>query len=292
MIFGARKRGASCYTSFSAFVERISTMIASGGLVPHPPLLVPEIGRENFADVAATVAAMEKLADLVCSAKPDLLIMSSPHHPRARPDSVGIVSAAKLKGDFGRFGASQVRLEFDGSPDAAKLLLETELPLQTQEIETGDLDWGFTVFLNYLRRTTSNTKLLPLSMTWGSPRSHFEFGNRLAKVLAQSLADYRIAYVASGDLSHCTRRGIGREYDPYGRVFDDLVVKAVKTRDTGEFLSLSEAELARARQCGAMSYAAAMGFYSSVECDWNYLSYEDPFGVGYLVAGFEVIEVA
>ena len=256
--------------------------------MPHPPLLIPEIGRENLADVSATIAAMEKLAIIVRDSKTDLVVMSSPHHPSARSGAVGVVSAEHLNGDFGRFGAGHVRLSFDGAPELARIILESALPIKTWEISLGELDWGFTVFLYYLQRAGAKPKILPLSMTWGSVCDYFEFGKRLSERLNALASDVRISYVASGDLSHCTRRGIGREYDPYGRIFDDLVGEAVRTRDTTALLALSEADLSRARQCGAMSFAAAMGFYSGVDCAWNHLSYQDPFGVGYLVASFEI----
>ena len=48
-------------------------------LAPHPPLLIPEIGKDDIRAVKATQKGMEELARRVGCAEPDVVIVISPH---------------------------------------------------------------------------------------------------------------------------------------------------------------------------------------------------------------------
>ena len=48
-------------------------------MVPHPPIILPEIGRGEEKKIAETTASYEKAADLAASLKPDTLVIASPH---------------------------------------------------------------------------------------------------------------------------------------------------------------------------------------------------------------------
>ncbi|MEP0813291.1 MAG: hypothetical protein HRF49_01320 [bacterium] len=263
-------------------------MLVTGGIVPHPPVLVPEIGCDRLAEVAATSEALSRLAARVGDASPDVVIMSGPHHPRARHGRAGVVSAAKLRGDFADFGCPDVSRSVDGSPELAAAVLAAVLPLETHEIKSGELDWGYLVFLDAAARLGYRPVVLPISLAWAPLIACFQFGAALAEALQKAFPAKRLSWVASGDLSHCTRKGMGREYDPWGKKFDEIVVAAVRDWHPDAILSISGPELVKAMQCGAPSFAAGMGFYSRAEAAPCVLSYEDPFGVGYLVAQIEV----
>ncbi len=263
-------------------------MIASGGLVPHPPLLVPEVGKDDLISVASTVAAMRELADNLARENPDLVIMSSPHHPAARSGNIAVVTAEQLFGDFSRFGAPQVKVSCKGAPEFGTRLLDSIKGHSLRESSYSELDWGFTVFLVYAKEAGLKSAVLPLAVAWGSLKECYKLGVGIADLAKSYGETLRIAYVASGDLSHCTRQQPIREYDPYGAVFDESIADAVKTRNPSLLLEHKETDLIRAKQCGACSFAVALGFYEGEESNWRLLSYEDPFGVGYLVAHFEV----
>jgi MEMO1 family protein len=263
-------------------------MIASGGLVPHPPLLVPEVGRNDLNSVAGTVSAVRKLADALARENPDILIMSSPHHQAGRSGNIAVITSESLSGDFSRFGASDVKVNFSGAPDFAKRILSEIKGYPLKESSSSELDWGYTVFLSYAKNAGLKSSLLPLAISWGNLKDCYQLGIGIAGIARSYDGDLKVAYVASGDLSHCTRQQPTREYDPYGAVFDESIVDAVKQRNPSLLLEHKEADLIRARQCGACSFAVAMGFYEGNDSKWRFLSYEDPFGVGYLVAHFEV----
>ncbi len=270
-------------------------MLVSGGLVPHPPVLVPEVGRERLEDVSATLGALDSLIDVVALEKPDALIMSGPHNQAARLDEVGVIASSNLSGDFSRFGAAGTKIEARGCPEiAAAVLAEfgnagSKESIAAFEVPDGFLDWDFSVFLSLASRRGFVAPVLPLIIAWGNLRDWFEFGGLLRRFLDATFPDLRIGFVASGDLSHATRHGAPAGYHPFGAKFDEMFCDAVISGDLAAILDLPGEDLALARQCGAPGFACAMGFYGEGGARQELLSYEDPFGVGYLVSIFRVV---
>ena len=94
-------------------------------------------------------------------------------------------------------------------------------------------------------------------------------------------------FVASGDLSHALTHEAPAPYDPRGKLFDDEVVQLL---GTGDFLGLTRMDsilLEGAAECGLRSFITLGGFLGDdALVDPRVLSYEGPFGVGYMVARF------
>ena len=106
----------------------------------------------------------------------------------------------------------------------------------------------------------------------------------------------RVVYVASGDLSH-RLPGSHYGYDPRGVEFDGLVADSFAAGEWRGLLSI-DPELAKAAgECGYRSLAVLSGVVAAVQASGaetrnRLLSYEGPFGVGYLVGEVEIAESA
>ena len=48
-------------------------------IMPHPPVLLPQVGRGREAEISATARAMEEAAAQAALWAPDVLIVASPH---------------------------------------------------------------------------------------------------------------------------------------------------------------------------------------------------------------------
>ena len=59
--------------------------------------------------------------------------------------------------------------------------------------------------------------------------------------------------------------------------------------DTEGILNLDSELIERAGECGLRSFVILLGVLDGLEIKPEILSYEGPFGVGYLVASFEVV---
>ena len=82
--------------------------ILAAYMVPHPPMIVPKIGKGSEKQITKTIHAYEEVADEIAALKPETIIISSPHSI-LYADYFHISPGTDATGNFGRFGAPQVR---------------------------------------------------------------------------------------------------------------------------------------------------------------------------------------
>jgi len=56
--------------------------IVFAGIAPHPPIMVPEVGRDAIADVRTSIDAMSDLTGRVIRSGAETIVIISPHAPR------------------------------------------------------------------------------------------------------------------------------------------------------------------------------------------------------------------
>ena len=79
-------------------------------ILPHPPLIIPTVGRGQERRVQSTIDAYRAAAQQVVKWKPEVLIVSSPHTVMYA-DYFHISPGAGASGSMASFGAPQTRLE-------------------------------------------------------------------------------------------------------------------------------------------------------------------------------------
>ncbi len=146
-------------------------------------------------------------------------------------------------------------------------------------------DWGFNVPLHFLTSTINHqsSDLKPYLTDFESPKVHFERGKELFKNLPSK---QRIAWIASGDMSHRLKEDGPYGFHPSGPKFDQKFIKLLKAKDVQGILNLPERLVEEAGECGLRSFCLLLGALEASKVKWQpkILSYEGPFGVGYLVA--------
>lgn len=251
-----------------------------GCICPHPPLLIPEIGAASLGKVAATVAAMQRLAEKV--GEPETVVVISPH-----TDGYGDVHVVKtsprLSGDFGRFRCPEVSFSYDTDVPFAELMLALAGDYRQLQMRPDDgdvLDWGVLVPLSFLK--VRQIVSLSIVNTYPPHRSLGQLVRRCAEELRRDTL-----FLASGDLSHALMHGAPAPYDPRGKLFDDEVVEFLKVGDFAALGRMDPILREGAAECGLRSIIALGGFLGGdAIVEPEVLSYEGPFGVGYLVACF------
>jgi AmmeMemoRadiSam system protein B len=98
----------------------------------------------------------------------------------------------------------------------------------------------------------------------------------------------RIAVVASGDLSHRLTKDAPAGYSPIGKEFDKKIIKLLKEKKIKEILNLDPKFVDQAGECGFRSILILLGVFKDINFDFDVLSYQGPFGIGYLVANFKI----
>ena len=76
-------------------------------MVPHPPMIIPAVGKGSEKQVAETIRAYQEVAADIARLRPETVIISSPH-TALYADWFHISPGKAAAGDFGRFGAPQV----------------------------------------------------------------------------------------------------------------------------------------------------------------------------------------
>ncbi|MCK8824382.1 AmmeMemoRadiSam system protein A [Fuchsiella alkaliacetigena] len=267
------------------------------GLSPHPPLLVPEIGGRRLKEIQDTQLAMQSFAKQVAQVEPDLVITISPHGP-VFSDAISILNISQLKGDFAQFGFPDLELSYDLAEDVIEDIVrfakEEEITVaridkaSTNKFNVSSkLDHGVLVPLYYLREAgVKEVPLLPLTMGMLPYTELYKFG-KILQLLSEQW-DYRIALIASGDLSHRLTADAPAGFSPQGKEFDQKIVEILKEDKVAEIFDLEQSLIEKAGECGLRPIVMMLGALDGLAVDNKFLAYEGPFGVGYAVASYRI----
>ena len=79
-------------------------------MVPHPPMIVPDVGQGDEKRVQKTTDSYEMVAKRIAELKPDTIVISSPHTVMYG-DYFHISPGSGAKGDFASFRAPGVKFD-------------------------------------------------------------------------------------------------------------------------------------------------------------------------------------
>lgn len=257
---------------------------------PHPPVIVHEVGQGRESETHRTIAALEEVAQAMARHTPQTVVIISPHGPML-PRSFGILTAPQAQGDFRQWGAPGVSLTFDTDLELVETVRreaqQANLSLEPLPHWGQGLDWGCTVPLYYLQSGMAGAKLVALSVSFLSSREHYRLGQAVAS--AANSSQRRVALIASADMSHRLRHDGPYGFDPAGPALDQRLQEALACWDVEDVLSVDAQLRAQAGDDAVPSLSFLMGALSELAVRPHILSYEGPFGVGYLVAWVEVL---
>jgi aromatic ring-opening dioxygenase LigB subunit len=254
-------------------------MIKFASICPHPPIIIPTIGKKKDREKASkTIEAMNLIAQKFKSSKVKTVLIISPHGPLDF-NRFTINDSPILTGHFYNFGDFKTELIFRNDLKNVKLIekesLKENIPLRT--ITEKEIDHGVLVPLYFLSKTIPKIKVISLGYSGLGPKEHFEFG----KIISKSLKG-NIAIIASGDLSH-------RLYETEkGKEFDKKLLDLLKRKDIRGIINMDPDLIEEAGQCGYNSIVVLMGALTGIKWKPEILSYEGPFGVGYSVLNIKI----
>ena len=128
--------------------------IIAAFMVPHPPMIVPEVGRGSENQIDKTIQAYEKVADEIASLKPETIIISSPHSVMYS-DYFHISPGDGAVGSFSDFGAPQVKFDVSYDEELVEKICDraeaSQFPAGTLGEKNPSLDHG-TMVLVYLKK--------------------------------------------------------------------------------------------------------------------------------------------
>lgn len=253
-------------------------------IAPHPPVIIPEVGGEELKKIQKTVTALKKLSEEITKLNPDTVVIVTPHSS-FNHYFFSIYNDKKLEGSFSKFGASGVKIAYDNDVEFVEELnnLVKENFRKLNILPAGmSLDHGSTVPLYYFKQAGYKNKIVVINYTALGKKEHNLFGAKITEA-ARKLGR-KIVFIASGDLSHKLIPGAPAGFDEEAHRFDDLIVESIKTGNYNEIQEINSQMRQLAGECGYNSLMVAFGLTEGKPLNNEVLSYEAPFGVGYIVA--------
>ncbi len=264
--------------------------IVFAGIVPHPPLLIPAVGGKEIKNVAATVAGMQEMARELRASGAETVAIITPHSPYV-DSSITVLELPLLQGDLSSFGAPEAEYEIAGDKElAGEIMNQANLanvavnsitPETASAVVWPTLDHGILVFLHYLQEAGLQIPMVALSIGLDtSYEDHYVMGEAVQK--AAIVLDRKVAFVASGDLSHRLTLSAPAGYSPRAYEFDEAVIAALLKADPISLVTIDPDLRREAGECGYRSAMALLGAVNGLNVEAVKLSYEGPYGVGYL----------
>lgn len=272
----------------------MSRSVVLAGLSPHPPIIVPEVGKGEEKEASATYEAENELARQFVKAEYDTLVVITPHGP-AFSDALSVSDEEVLSGDLADFGAPGVRVTCQNDLDLLEAIsARTRVPLVKLNERNywrygikKDLDHGTMVPLSFFKKQGFNRKILVINIGFLSYLDLYAFGKDIGEAAAR--LNRRIAVLASGDLSHRLIPGAPAGYNEKGKVFDEKLVRALSEWNVEEILFFPPDLVEEAGECGLRPITIMLGTLDEARVSPKVLSYEGPFGVGYCIGVFQPV---
>lgn len=265
--------------------------ITAAYMVPHPPLIVPEIGRGEEKKIQNTIDAYHHVAKRIGEIEPETILLVSPHQIMYA-DYIHISPGEEASGDFAQFRAGHVKTDVSYDvpyvSELCKRAAALGLPAGTAGERTKQLDHGTMVPLYFINQYWKAYQLVRIGLSGLSLNHHYVLG-RCLKETTEALGR-RAVLVASGDLSHRLKADGPYGYQKEGPEYDKRIMDVMGKADFKELLRFPEGFCEKAGECGHRAFTILAGALEGVEVTARRLSYEGPFGVGYGICSYEIPE--
>lgn len=270
--------------------------LLAGALFPHPPIVIPEIGGQEGELINDTYQAMEELARRIDALEPDTLVIISPHGNLFR-DALCVIDAPGLSGNLSEFGAPDLSFDYELDRELVENLRKKtrDFPLlfldkrASRDLGSLSLDHGATVPLYFLdRKLRKKPRLVHINYGLLSPEMLGYFGGLLRSSIEEG--ESKTVIIASGDLSHRLKLEGPYDYHESGPIFDSQVRKIIEGGNLEDFFSMEEELVENAGECALRSLQVLAGALRGLPLKTEVLSYQGPWGVGYMCAYMEAEE--
>lgn len=263
-------------------------------LMPHPPLIIPSIGKGEEKKIQSTINACESIGKEISILKPETIIVITPHATMFS-DAIAISNEEKIKGNLIKFRdfETNIELEIDKEFNNELISLCKKEDISAAEVDSNllrrfnkdyELDHGTIVPMYFVNKYYTDYKLVHITYSILSDIELYKFGMAIQKT-AKNL-NKNIVLIASGDLSHRLTEDGPYDYSPEGAKFDRELIENLKNGNVVNIFNMNKCMVEEAGECGLRSLYILLGAMEGNSIQGELLSYEGPFGVGYGVMKF------
>lgn len=259
-------------------------------MVPHPPIIIPEIGKGQEEAIAKTSKAYQRVAAEIAQLAPETIVVISPH-ATMYADYFHISPGQAARGDLRQFRARQVSFSVSYDTDMVKeitaICRENHVmagPLGERE-ET--LDHGTMVPLYFIDQRYRKYKVVRVGLSGLPLTEHYALGQAI-KEAAERLKRPTVV-VASGDLSHCLKEDGPYGYRKEGPLYDAQIMNVMGKGCFFRLFEFDDEFRRNASECGHGAFVILAGALDRTEVEAQPLSHQGTFGVGYGICTYRII---
>ena len=256
-------------------------------IVPHPPILISQIGKGKEREALKTLQGMEGIIGKIKNINPDTLVLITPHGA-VHEKNLTFLQGHQVRGDLGEFGYENIEL----TKELDTLSIENLKDGFTREnlpgvFAEGFLDHGALVPLHFMEKEVPEAKLIHISIGMLELNRLYDLGIKIKDILEEGEGTFVI--LVSGDLSHRLKEEGPYGYDQRGVEFDLRIVNAIKRCNVLDIMNMPKEIYGPAGECGLRPIVLGFGILGEGRMTSQVLSYEGPFGVGYMNAWVQKI---
>lgn len=263
-------------------------------LMPHPPLIIPSVGKGQEKLIQSTIDACNQVGEEISNLKPETIVIITPHGTMFS-DAIAISNEEHIKGNFSQFKDFNTHIDGvidkDFNEELINICKMENIPaagidsnILKRFSRDYELDHGAMIPMYFINKYYKEYKIVHITYSALSDIELYRFGMAIRKT-AKNL-NKSIVFIASGDLSHRLKEDGPYEYSPEGSKFDNLLLDNLKKGDVLSVFNMDRYMVECAGECGLKSVFIMLGSMEGEEVKGNLLSYEGPFGVGYGVMSF------
>ena len=204
-------------------------------MVPHPPIIIPDIGRGEEKKIHKTVEAFRAVAQKISSLKPETIVLVSPHQI-LYSDYFHISPGESALGDFAQFRAPQVQMQIQYDTEFVEKLCElaavADFPAGTEGERDRRLDHGTMVPLYFVNQYIKDYRLVRIGLSGLPLKMHYQLGQYIQETAKR--LNRTVVLIASGDLSHRLKEDGPYGYQEQGPEYDSRIMDVMGRAAFGE----------------------------------------------------------
>ncbi len=259
--------------------------ISFSSIIPHSPLLIKSIGKTNRILLEKTNIAIDKIIEKIKEHNPDTILLIS-SHGNINKNIFNINFSPEFEINFKDFGDFSTKHILEGDIVLAHLIKKNiQDKKNIQIIHKPILNHGTGVPLYLLTKNIPNIKILPIYCSGSSLEEHFNFGKSLQESIIKS--NKKIMILASSGLSHRLTKNAPAGFSNKAAGFDQKIIENIINKNTKKIININPKLINEVEGNGIKSIIVMLGIISNKTYNQSLLSYEFPFGVGYLTMLFD-----
>lgn len=264
-------------------------------LMPHPPIVIPEVGRGEEKKIENTFNSFMDISKEISEFKPETIVVITPHG-MLFSDAISISNESNIKGDLRKFGVNNVFMDVEIDLELTDMIIELseeenipvvglDAPMLRKYGRNYELDHGTMVPLYFINKNYTSYKIVHITYGMISDIDLYKFGMVIKEAILK--LNKKSVIIASGDLSHKLKEEGPYSYSPEGEKFDKELISLLQEGNTKGVFAIDKCMVEEAGECGLRSIYILLGSLNGKNVKGELLSYEGPFGVGYGVMKFK-----